>query len=105
MAGRRKYQFLKKKEAPDAKLSIWFSLASLVTLIILTLVSFAYEGNGGTALGAVGLLAALVAFYAFYLGMRVLVKRDPEYRLPAFSAVFSGTMSIVWIAMFLWGLR
>lgn len=105
MSKRKQYHFLKKKEAPEAKLSIIFSSVSLVAMAVLFLVSLGYKGKGSEVLGAVGLVALLLAYYAFYLGLQVLRQRKPEYRLPAFAAIYSGLLSLAWTALFLWGLR
>lgn len=105
MARRKQYTFIKKKSAPNAKLSILFTTISLVIMLVLFLVSLGFGGQGGMVLGAAGLAAMLLAFYAFILGLGVLRKRNPEYRLPAFCTLYSGVISLGWVALAIWGLH
>ena len=82
---------------PRANASILFSGLSLAILLITILAAFLMGGQGGLILGAAGLTGALFALYGFVIGMIA--------RLCVVSAIVSGLMMIIWLTVFLNGLR
>ena len=90
---------------PRANASLVFSGLSLAILLILILVAFILEGKGGLVLGAVGLVGALFALYAFIIGMIALARRESRYRLCVTATITSGLMMIIWLTVFLNGIR
>ena len=54
---------------------------------------------------AVGLVGALFALFAFIIGMIALAKRESRYRLCVAAAIISGLMMIIWLTVFLNGIR
>ena len=90
---------------PRANASILFSGLSLAILLITILAAFLMGGQGGLILGAAGLTGALFALYGFVIGMIALARRESRYRLCVVSAILSGLMMIIWLTVFLNGLR
>ncbi|MCR4751411.1 MAG: hypothetical protein K5852_03860 [Eubacterium sp.] len=103
--GKNIYTFLEPGDMPRANASILFSGLSLAILLITILAAFLMGGQGGLILGAVGLTGALFALYAFVIGMIALARRESRYRLCVVSAIVSGLMMIIWLTVFLNGLR
>ncbi len=99
------YSFLEPGDMPRANASLVFSGLSLAILLILILVAFILEGKGGLVLGAVGLVGALFALYAFIIGMIALARRESRYRLCVTATITSGLMMIIWLTVFLNGIR
>ena len=99
------YSFLEPGDMPHANASIVFSGLSLGILLITILVASVLEGNGGPVLGAAGLVGALFALYAFIIGMLALARRESRYRLCVAASIISGLMMIIWLTVFLNGLR
>ena len=99
------YTFLEPGEMPRANAAILFSGISLAILLILIIVAFAMDGNAGLTAGAAGLAGALFAVYAFIIAMIALAKRESRYRLCVTAAIISGLMLIIWLTVFLNGLR
>lgn len=99
------YSFLEPGDMPRANASIIFSGLSLAILLIMIFVAFVMEGQGGPVMGAVGLVGALFALFAFVIGMIALAKRESRYRLCVAAAIISGLMMIIWLTVFLNGIR
>jgi len=99
------YSFLEPGDMPRANASIVFSGLSLGILLITILVASVLEGKGGLVLGAAGLVGALFALYAFIIGMLALARRESRYRLCVAASIISGLMMIIWLTVFLNGLR
>ncbi len=103
--GKNTYTFLEPGDMPRANAAILFSGLSLAILLITILAAFFLGGKGGMILGAAGLAGALFALYAFVIGMIALARRESRYRLCVVSAIVSGLMMIIWLTVFLNGLR
>ena len=99
------YSFLEPGDLPRANASLIFSGLSLAILLIMIFVAFVMEGQGGLVLGAAVLVGALFALYAFIIGMIALAKRESRYRLCVVAAITSGLMMIIWLTVFLNGVR
>lgn len=103
--GEDTYSFLEPGDMPRANASIIFSGISLAILLISILIASIMEGQGGMVLGAAGLAGALFALYAFIIGMLALARRESRYRLCVAAAIISGLMMIIWLTVFLNGVR
>lgn len=101
---RPRYTFLKNKNLPDLKWSLGFSALSGTLLLVMLLISYFRQGAGIPLAGAFGLGGLLLAGYSFVVSMRILVRRPEQLRLPAFCVLFSGSMFIGWLSLFLLGL-
>ena len=99
------YSFLEPGDMPRANASLIFSGLSLAILLIMIFVAAVLEGQGGPVMGAAGLVGALFALYAFIIGMIALAKRESRYRLCVVAAITSGLMMIIWLTVFLNGVR
>ncbi len=106
MAKKYKYSFTRKNEAKGGKRKRWCLPESLSLLSVLIIVSFAFSGNGGTVLGAVGLCAMILAVYGFgILGLKGLSERNAGHRHATIGTLAAGGMSILWLALFLAGVK
>ena len=103
--GEDTYSFLEPGDMPRANASIIFSGISLAILLISILIASIMEGQGGMVLGAAGLAGALFALYAFIIGMLALARIESRYRLCVAAAIISGLMMIIWLTVFLNGVR
>lgn len=105
MAKKYKYSFSRTNEAKEGKEALVLAGVSFAAFIVLTIVSFAMSGKGGVALGAVGLVAMLLAVYGCCLGLKGLASENTGHRLAAMGTISAGVMSIVWLALFLVGVK
>ena len=105
MARKYKYSFTKKEEAQEGRTALLMAAVSLGLFLLLSLISFACGGKGGTALGAFGLFAMLLALYGCYTGCKSFGKQSRLPRLSIIGAIASGAMFILWLALFLVGVK
>jgi hypothetical protein len=105
MAKRVKYSFTGKKQAKGGLEAIWLAGISFAAFLILVLASFACSGRGGTVLGAFGLLAMILSAYGFCLGLRGLDERNVSRRYATIGTIAAGSVSILWLAVFLAGVK
>ena len=105
MAKKYKYSFTRKNEAKGGKEALVLAGISFAAFLVLIIVSFAFSGNGGTVLGAVGLCAMILAIYGFYLGLKGLSERNAGHRHATIGTLAAGGMSILWLALFLAGVK
>lgn len=105
MAKRYKYSFTRKNEAKGGREALVLAGISFAAFLVLIFVSFAFSGNGGTILGAVGLFAMILAVYGFCLGLKGLSERNTGHRYAAIGTIAAGGVSILWLALFLAGVK
>lgn len=105
MAKRYKYSFTKKEEAQEGRASVIMAAVSFGLFLILSLVSFACGGKGGTVVGAGGLFAMLLALYGCYTGCKSFGKQRRVPKRSVIGALASGVMFILWLALFLVGVK
>lgn len=105
MANKQKFRFVSKPSAQGGKQSIALAAVSGAIMIACMIVSFLYEGNGGSILGALGLCAILLAGYGFVLGIRGLNEKKVNHTHSFVGTVTSGLAVILWLAIFLVGLK
>jgi hypothetical protein len=105
MAKKYKYSFTQKNESKEGLEALILSGLSFAAFLVLCILAFAFSGEGGTVLGAVGLVAMLMALYGAYLGLKGLAGRTVKKRYAASGTICAGIMSIVWLAVFLVGVK
>ncbi len=105
MKKNHRFSVVNKKETKQDKLSIVLAVVSASALLFCIIASVAFGGKGGTFLGAVGLAAALLALYGCVLSFRTLYQKRRGSRLLYVSAVLNGVLFILWMAVFLSGLK
>ena len=105
MAKKYKYSFTRDHEAKEGLEALVLSGISFAAFIVLAIISFAFSGNGGAVLGAAGLVAMLLAVYGCYLGLKGLAEKNTGHRFAAIGTIFAGVMSIIWLALFLVGVK
>ena len=99
------YSFLEPGEMPRAKASLVFAAGSLGILLLGMLLAYLFQGKAPLFLGAAGLVGALCALYAFLLGLIALARKESRQRFCIAATLSSGIMVIVWLTVFLNGLR
>ena len=105
MANKQKFRFVSKPVARGGKQSIALAAVSGAVMIASMIVSFIYEGNGGSILGALGLCAILLAGYGFVLGIKGLNEKKVNHMYSFIGTVTSGLAVILWLTIFLVGLK
>lgn len=105
MARKYKYSFVKKEDAQEGRRAAWTAAVSFGLFLILSLVSFAFGGKGGNALGALGLFAMLLAFYGCYIGFKSIGRHGRMQKFSVIGSLTSGAVSILWLALFLVGVK
>ncbi len=105
MAKKYKYSFTQKNESKEGLEALIFAGISFASFLILSILSFAFLGGGGTVLGAVGLVAMLLALYGCYLGLKGLARRGMRKRYAASGTICAGVVAILWLAVFLVGVK
>lgn len=105
MAKKYKYSFAGKKEAKEGRGAIVLSAIALALFFASMLISYFTEGNAGILVGAFGLFSFMCSLYGFYLGISVLKTRRKGYTIAAIGSISSGLVAIIWLSMFLMGLK
>ncbi len=105
MAKKYKYSFAGKKEVREGRGAIVLSALALALFFAAITVSFISEGNAGRISGAFGLFSLLCSGYGFYLGMSVLKTRKKRQGIAAAGTITSGITAILWLAVFILGLK
>ena len=100
-----RYTFLKDESTPQFRYSLMLTGASAACLAVLLAIAVTQAGMTDVAIGAVGLAAMLIAWYSFSVSLRELVRRPPVIRLAVISTALSGVLSIIWLALFLAGVK
>ena len=88
MAKKYKYSFTRDHEAKEGLEALVLSGISFAAFIVLAIISFAFSGKGGAVLGAIG-----------------LAEKNTGHRFAAIGTIFAGVMSIIWLALFLVGVK
>lgn len=105
MAKKYKYSFAGKKEVREGRGALVLSALALALFFISITISYISEGNAGIAVGAFGLFSLLCAAYGFYLGMSVLKLRQKGHTIATIGSITSGIVAILWLTVFLLGLK
>lgn len=105
MAKKYKYSFAGKKEVREGRGAIVLSALALALFFISISISYISEGNAGIVIGACGLFSFLCAVYGFYLGLSVLKTRQKGQAIAVVGSISSGIVAILWLTVFLMGLK
>lgn len=105
MKSRRRYSVLEKPLSKKSKLSLALAGISAAAFLFCIIVSAIFAGDAATFIGAVALAAMLLALYGCYLGIRELAEPKSEFRKSYLGAIVSGVMFIVWMTVFLTGVK
>ena len=85
MAKKYKYSFTRDHEAKEGLEALVLSGISFAAFIVLAIISFAFSGKGGAVKG--------------------LAEKNTGHRFAAIGTIFAGVMSIIWLALFLVGVK
>ncbi len=105
MAKKYKYSFTQKNESKEGLEALLFAAISFAVFLILIILSFAFSGEGSRVLGALGLAAMLLALYGCCLGLKGLAGRGRRKRYAASGTICAGVVAILWLAVFLVGVK
>jgi hypothetical protein len=105
MKSRRKYLASKKPVSKENKLSLTLAIISAAAFLFCVAASALSGGNGASYIGAVGLASALLALYGCIVGIRELASSDKTYRRSYVGAILGGVVFIIWLAVFLTGIK
>ena len=105
MKSRRKYSVTKKSLSKDGRMSLILSLVSAAAFLFCITASAVSRGEGASYIGAAGLGAALLALYGCALGIKEFASPDSVYKKPYVGTILSGVVFIIWLAVFLNGVK
>lgn len=105
MAKKYKYSFAGKKEVREGRGAIVLSALALTLFFVSLIFSYISEGNAGILVGAFGLFSFLCSIYGFWLGLSALKTRQKGHATAAIGSITSGMIAIVWLAVFILGLK
>ncbi|MCQ2509797.1 MAG: hypothetical protein MJ116_04975 [Lachnospiraceae bacterium] len=105
MAKKYKYSFAGKKEVREGRGAIVLSTLALALFFISIIISYISEGNAGVIVGAFGLFSILCAVYGFSVGISVLKSKKKGHTIAAIGSISSGIVAILWLTVFLMGLK
>lgn len=106
MADKRRYRFTKKEQSKDGIFSFRMAILSFLLLVVDVIFSFARGGKAGYLAGVIALVAFLFAVYGFYIGMKSFSdnkKASPLF--PVIGSISSGVLVVIWMTLFLSGIR
>ena len=101
----RRYSVMKKSVSKRSRLSIWMAAVSACAFLFCIIVSALSEGRGTSYIGAVGLGSALLALYGCVLGIKELSSAENSYKKSYAGAIAGGVVFIIWLAIFLTGVK
>ncbi|MCQ2500323.1 MAG: hypothetical protein MJ117_03125 [Lachnospiraceae bacterium] len=105
MAKKYKYSFAGKKEVREGRGAILLSTLALALFFISIILSYLSEGHAGIIVGAFGLFSFLCAVYSFIQEIKILSKMTKGHGIAAAGAILSGIVAILWLTIFLLGLK
>lgn len=106
MADKRRYRFTEKVQSKDGIFSLRMAILSFFLLVADVIFSFAMGGKAGYLAGVIGLVAFLFAIYGFYTGMKSFSENKKASPLfPVIGSISSGVLVVVWLTLFLGGIR
>ncbi len=105
MRRRRKYSVTKKTLSKDGKISLILGVVSVAAFVFCICASALSRGEGASYIGAIGIGASLVALYGCVLGIKEFASQDTAHGKPFVGTILSGVIFIVWLAIFLSGIK
>lgn len=100
-----RYSALKPKSSKEGKISLGMAVLSGGLLLFCVIASALSAGKGTAYIGAVGLGAGLFALYGTVLGLKALQEKKNRSRLTIAGAIISGILFVLWLAVFIIGLK
>ena len=101
----RRYSVMKKKVSKESRLSVLLAVISACAFLFCIIVSAFSNGSAPSYTGAIGLASALLALYSCILGIKELSASKNEYKKSYVGAIAGGVVFIVWLAIFLTGVK
>ena len=105
MAKKYRYSVTRKKGSRGGMAGLVISIMSAGLLLASVIISFIYRGNGDYLVGAFGLLGFMLAVYGFTEGVRALLDKNSGHILSTAGTIASGVMAVVWLCLFLLGVK
>ena len=105
MAKRFKYTSRIKPEAKGGMAAILMAAISAMLLLVAVIVAFAFGGQAGIYLGAIGLTGLLLAVVGFFIGLKSFSEKDKNHRLSTIASMANGIIAVIWLALYLVGVR
>lgn len=105
MQRRHKFSSSRKPVLNESKWSIALAVVSAAAFLFCIIVSAVAGGSGASYIGAVGLASALLALYGCVLGIQGLSKAKTEYKRSYTGAILCGVIFVIWLAVFLSGIK
>ncbi|EET59890.1 hypothetical protein BRYFOR_08013 [Marvinbryantia formatexigens DSM 14469] len=103
MAKKMMYSFTEKKNSVNGIISTIMGGISLVFLLAMIYASYYMRGDAGIYAGAFGLCGLIFALAGFIVGIRSFSEKNIKYKYPKIGSVLSGTVFVIWLALYLIG--
>jgi len=105
MAKRFKYTSRIKPETQGGMAATLMAIISISLLVVAVIISYAFSGAGGNLLGAIGLVGLLLAVVGFFIGIKSFAEKGKSHRYSTIASMANGIIAVVWLALYLVGIR
>ena len=105
MAKRFKYTSRIKPEAKGGMAALLMAALSIFLLLIAVIISYVFLGQGGDLLGAIGLVGLLLSVVGFFIGIKSFAEKEKSHRYSTIASMANGIIAVVWLALYLVGIR
>jgi len=105
MVNEKRYRFEHKQNARGGVFAAEAAAASLILFAAACLISFFYDGTAGIRVGVFGLVGLPLAAVGFIAGLKSFKEPETSILFPVVGSVGAGVMAVVWLIVFLSGIR
>lgn len=99
------FNFIKRKQSRGGKEATGLGIASIALLIAAAVVSWVMEGKAGVYVGGMAIIGTLLAVFGFVTGMKSFREKDVSLTLSVAGTIACGLVFVVWMTMFVAGIR
>ena len=102
---KQRFDFSKKAHSTGGRISLILALVSFALFGAAAAISWIKVGEAGSFVGGFGVTGLLLALYGFIVGMRSFKEKNVSPVLSVAGSIGCGIMTIVFLTLFLVGLK
>lgn len=99
------YSFAEKRHSQKGITSTVLGLLSVIVCIVLLCIAIFTRGGGGPYMGSIGMTAIIIAIAGLVIGLRSFQEKNKLSFFSKAGSIINGTVLVVWLAIYLFGVR
>ncbi|MDO4478634.1 MAG: DUF6142 family protein [Lachnospiraceae bacterium] len=101
----QRFVFVKKKHAKGGREATILAAVSAVLFVAAIIISWFSGGKAGVIVGGMALVACLLGIFGFVVGMKSFQEPDVSPLFSIIGSIGSGVIVVIWLTLFLAGIR